>query len=607
MGLPLFRRSASLALAVAVAAWGGDYEFEPLPLQPVPVRVCEGGETAIPLSGGEKPRDYLVVVGSLARTGAPTTVAAELRRVAPGEPLPPLAVESSEPSEWWRWRVQRDRAVMQRARERVVAAPARWSAAKFAERKTFHLFTGEDDLLDPKRYVAAPARLARVGRHCAVYVDADAPAARELVDEVVRVFDDRVYPSARATFGEHRDVDRNGKLTILLTSWLDRLSGGKVSLSGFVRGADFYRDVEAPFSNQCDMLYLNASLEPGPHLTTIIAHEYTHAITFCEHVFGEYLPGGQGRDDEAWLSEAVAHVAENLHGEGWSNLDYRVSTYLSAPHRYRLVVPDYFHEGLWRCHGSRGATYLFLRYCVDRCGEGVLGELSQSNLAGVENIETAAQTPFAELFRGWTAATAVASVVGPSPDNRSPLLGRLERRLLAGVRPVEVGGASGDSLDLGAPVELEIAPTAWACLRVRAPAGPPAVLTVRSPNPDLQVTLVRLPDGLARARMEAAPVDRGAKVRIRLACDRPVRWDSISWELYRLPLSGCDERERAADVVDARRLLRPVDGVEGAFESSPIDVSSRRGSPLAFKALGEDEQGRPVAAWAVVEPDGTLR
>jgi hypothetical protein len=605
--MPLFLRSAVLALAVAVGARSADHEFEPLPLQPIPVRVCESGETTIPLSGGESSRDYLLVVGSLVRTGSPAPVSADLRRLAPGAIPPPIAVESSEPPEWWRWRVRRDRSVMQRARERVVAAPPRWSTAKFAEQKTFHLFAGEDDLLDPKRYVAAHARLARVGRHCVVYVDVDAPAARELVDEVVRVFDDRVYPSARATFGEHRDVDRNGKLTILLTSWLDRLSGGKVSLSGFVRGADFYRDVEAPFSNQCDMLYLNASLEPGPHLTTIIAHEYTHAITFCEHVFGEYLPGGQGRDDEAWLSEAVAHVAENLHGDGWSNLDYRISTYLNAPHQYRLVVPDYFHAGLWRCHGSRGAAYLFLRYCVDRCGEGVLGELSRSNLAGVENIETAAQAAFAELFRGWTTATSVASVVGPAPGNRSPLLGRLERRLLAGVRPIEVGGPHGDSHDLGAPVEFEIAPTGWACLRIHAPAGPPAVVTVRSPNPELQLTLVRLPDGLARARMDAAPVDRGGKLRIRLASDRPVRWDSISWELYRLPLVGCEERERSADVVDARRLLRPVDGVEGAYESTPIDVSSRGGGPVAFKALGRDEQGRPVAAWAVVELDGALR
>jgi hypothetical protein len=62
----------------------------------------------------------------------------------------------------------------------------------------------------------------------------------------------------------------------------------------------------------------------------------------------------------------MAHLVEDQFGYSWSNLDYRIGGYLSAPERYPLVVPEYFHAGLWRTPGTRGACYLFLRWCRER-------------------------------------------------------------------------------------------------------------------------------------------------------------------------------------------------------------------------------------------------
>src|SRR5262249_45617224 len=137
---------------------------------------------------------------------------------------------------------------------------------------------------------------------------------------------------------------------------------------------------------------------------TLLAHEYTHAIVFSEHLEGEYLPQTQRRDEESWLNEGLAHLAEDLHDNGWSNLDYRISAFLSAPERYGLVVPDYYAAGHWRSHGHRGAAYLFLRWCSDRYGGDLARWLIQSNLTGVANLEAATGQPFAELFRQWSAA-----------------------------------------------------------------------------------------------------------------------------------------------------------------------------------------------------------
>src|SRR5207244_1823742 len=106
----------------------------------------------------------------------------------------------------------------------------------------------------------------------------------------VRTFDGDIYPQARGELGNVLDVDRDGRFTILFTGWLSRLCNGKVSLDGFVRGSDFYRDLDAPYGNRCDMMYLNTALQPGPYLRSLLAHEYTHAVIFSEHVFGHYLP-----------------------------------------------------------------------------------------------------------------------------------------------------------------------------------------------------------------------------------------------------------------------------------------------------------------------------
>src|SRR5207244_1141125 len=89
------------------------------------------------------------------------------------------------------------------------------------------------------------------------------------------------------------------------------------------------------------------------------------------------------------------------------NLDYRVSAFLSDPERYQLVVPDYYRAGLWRSHGNRGATYLFLRWCADRYGPGLPAQLTQSSLNGTANVEAATQERFDELFRQWSAALAL--------------------------------------------------------------------------------------------------------------------------------------------------------------------------------------------------------
>ena len=118
-----------------------------------------------------------------------------------------------------------------------------------------------------------------------------------LVQDLIVTFDDRIYPRhGHAEFGAARDVDGDGRFTILLSSWLDHLGGGRYPVDGFVRVADLDPAFRSPFGNQCDMMYLSTALKAGPHLRTVLAHEYMHAVIFSQKT----LQGPARRPTRHW-------------------------------------------------------------------------------------------------------------------------------------------------------------------------------------------------------------------------------------------------------------------------------------------------------------------
>src|SRR5262249_25671418 len=160
-----------------------------------------------------------------------------------------------------------------------------------------------------------------------------------------------------------------------------------------------------------------------------------------------------------WLNEGLAHLVEDVSGYSWSNLDYRISAFLSAPERYQLAVADYYGRGLWRSPGHRGATYMFLRWCAGRCGQDLPARLIQSNLSGTANVETATEERFADLFRRWTADLALGEAWRVTGDEA-----RSFGRLLCGPRLEEVTLAGGRQ-------ELSVAGTSAAYVLLHSPGG----------------------------------------------------------------------------------------------------------------------------------------
>ncbi len=581
------------------------------PGQAIPLAVRDGHcECILPTP---KPDDkFFLILGSTSLGGGPFRVAVQTEAVdvpasIPVENFPSESVGSRSTSK------------MEEKASRsppITISESDYSPAQDPPRtRKFFLFIKERDFYNPESYITVPGELQGVGRHCQVYVDRDFGERSRLqptVDDILHTFDEEVYPRACRTLGRAIDVDRDGRFTILVTPWLGKLADGKVSLGGFVRGSDFFRDLAPPFGNRCDMMYLNADLQPGPALRTILAHEYTHAVIFSEHVFGSYQPQAPRQDEEGWLNEGLAHIVEDGYGYSWSNLDYRISAFLSEPERYELIVPDYFSAGLFRSHGHRGAAYLFLRWCCDCYGDDLLKQLVQTNLTGTSNLEAATHERFADLFRRWTIALALSGTklagermeVMRRVDLHQPLGGRL------------LCGPCFEQMALGSSKqEINLRGTSAAFLLLHSPSKAGSRLIIDAdPESHLQVTLIRLPESAGRLSLRVEGLEAGSlgspAIRLVLtAHDQDLLLQHAAWERL-IPTANRPEdtsyRPSESNSPGDPAMIQTwfgdphmKAGESRISTAITVPFCNERNESWVFKISATDAAGHHLSAWAV--------
>jgi hypothetical protein len=474
--------------------------------------------------------------------------------------------------------------------------------------QTFHLMVRDGDPASASNYRTLPARLRAVGRYVQIYVDSNDVdrVAEDVLRDLVVTFDDHVLPLAARGLGLARDVDGDGRFTILITGWLAHLADGRIAVDGFVRGADLDPDLGAPFGNRRDMMYLSAHLKSGPHLRTVLAHEYTHAITASHKAFGAPKGARGGFEEEGWLDEALAHLVEDRHGFSRSNLDYRVSAFLSWPERYRLVVEDYYAADLFRSHGNRGSTYLFLRWCADHYGPELLETLIRSPRRGTDNLEAATGVRFADLFRRWSIALALDGLDPSAPSAGSfatlDLRGEGDGWPLAGPRMSRVSIGGPDDVWTSAGTSSHFAVVG------PSPTGTARIVVSGPPEAQLQVTAVPLPDDLPQLdlALDALPSSGGAlqlRARLHECAGQSVRLVALAWEPlvpppdYRASGPGRGGLDQLGLAAAFGTSALPA---HGRLVSKPIRLEGLdpHAGPVILKIIGLDAQGRRVAAWA---------
>ncbi|WIH81179.1 peptidase M30 [Brachyspira pilosicoli] len=146
------------------------------------------------------------------------------------------------------------------------------------------------------------ATIAKETENLIVYVEKDESYNSSSLDLVCNEFE-KHYAKEKSIYGNHTDVDNNGKIIILFLD-LNPESGNGSILNGYFNPADLIDGQ----GNNADMLYMDlCGLNNNPYyMAGTILHELQHLINYNVNVLGN------GRDMEVWLNEALSESTSVL-------------------------------------------------------------------------------------------------------------------------------------------------------------------------------------------------------------------------------------------------------------------------------------------------------
>lgn len=216
----------------------------------------------------------------------------------------------------------------------------------------------------------------------------------ESLDSLILEFEDDIYPILTRTFGLEwtPGIDKDTRITILIHP-MKKESGGYINL------ANEYPKVQAPESNEREMIYLSSQYINTPDIKVFLAHEFVHLVTFNQKDKINNV------SEDVWLNEARADFSSTLLGydkkyEG-SNLQGRVKDFLDRS-------SDSLTE--WReTAGDYGVVNLFTQYLVDHYGVSILADSIKLRKTGIESLNAILvrqgfKEDFVQIFNNWAIA-----------------------------------------------------------------------------------------------------------------------------------------------------------------------------------------------------------
>ena len=134
-----------------------------------------------------------------------------------------------------------------------------------------------------------------------IYVKEDSGYKQESLDYIAKVFNDN-YAEEVSIYGQHTDVDNNGKIIILLFEINSDYNGAVTT--GYFYGADLILGQ----NNNAEILYMDIKLvnETPEYMAGTIQHEFQHLINFNVN----YVENN--KEMETWLNEALSESTSLL-------------------------------------------------------------------------------------------------------------------------------------------------------------------------------------------------------------------------------------------------------------------------------------------------------
>jgi hypothetical protein len=383
--------------------------------------------------------------------------------------------------------LQRQFEHMQRSRERALGAEAKASnmaRGPLANRvlatvappaigstRTFQVRKSLDS--NPS-YATDTAVLKYAGNHLLIYVSKNAPApptngfSDAQISAFGNTFDLDLYAIDVATFGQPTDIDGNGRVLVLITPLVNKLTASNTcQTQGYIAGFFDAPDLvpSESHSNDAELFY---ALAPDPQGTfscvhnvssvgeitpSTFIHEFQHMISFGQHFIIR-----DGDEEDAWLNEGLSHIAEELGSRYYENR-FPPPTGRTDPAQLfpdsaqGFITGDVYNSyhylldpsstdandapsvSDWAADGSlveRGAVWLFLRWLGDQQDSTIYGRLDQTSKTGVPNVEAASGASFTTLFGEFALALYTDSLPGV-PRSSVPSQFRFKSRNLRAI------------------------------------------------------------------------------------------------------------------------------------------------------------------------------
>jgi hypothetical protein len=304
------------------------------------------------------------------------------------------------------------------------------------------------------------ANLKYSGTHLLIYESTKAPGPADGIHGFTNAqitafgntFDLDLYTIDVATFGAPSDIDGNGRVIVLLSPLINKLTPSATCatqgyIAGFFDATDLLPSDFPAASNDAELFY---ALVPDPGATVSCAHsvdaveqltpstfihEFQHMISFGQHSIIR-----NGDEEVPWLNEGLSHIAEELGSRYYENR-FPAPTGRTDPDQ---AFPDSaqgfisgdlynsYHFLLETANGDttdapsvsdwgdggdgtlvqRGGAWLFLRWLGDQQDSLVYGRLDQTTNTDVANVQAASGTSFPTLFGEFSLALYTDSLPG---------------------------------------------------------------------------------------------------------------------------------------------------------------------------------------------------
>jgi len=254
-------------------------------------------------------------------------------------------------------------------------------AFEMGQRETFWV---NDERLS-ETYFEIEATLRYATPHVYMWVADGLSLDQAGIEESAHEFEEQIYPTNRQYFGSEWSpgVDNDVHIHVLNASL--------PSVGGYYSSNDEYPRTVNPFSNEKEMVYINAGyVEPGDEeYGNYLAHEFQHMIHW-----------NVDPNEDTWVNEGCAQTAETLNGyDAW------IRAFLSEPDTQLTAwADDMVDAGPYY-----DASHLFMYYFAERFGPDLMRELTATEADGMEGleevlVENGAGLTSDDVFRDWVIA-----------------------------------------------------------------------------------------------------------------------------------------------------------------------------------------------------------